>query len=1010
MNPRFFRHTEQGQYSWGMLPAALLLASPAFVAQGASPPVAQDPSPLVRDWSARLEALARDDHRDGTFGPTGKRLWVTRLEATPGLRGQAHYIHHTPDLADPLAVAFLDAEGREVPLEVTGETWRPSDSTVRYRAEKAEVVEERWITLDDVYVDRFTIRGPARWTLRASSRLTPLPGGDLSRFTPFPLARFAGVDVLAGKEMRRGEAGDPVWIEGERPGRQRGSSGRDRKAAASGGEVLGSNFGGEEGHEAAWEFLSSGEGEWTLWLRYARADAGPARWQLLLRGAPHAEVVCDGTGGWGGKEAELRFVKVELGQLPAGLCELGLRALHGRANTNFDGLLVARKGSEPPPAATWRELDPLRGGVFLEGGVMHEEGVPFQVVPAGHAQGALGAAVPVRGSGNRVHVLVVPLAADARVWVGERAVPCGGRRAPRAVSAVVPEAEVLVRGERAVVVGITREDEGKAAGAGRRGNAVWHGVPTGLLLTCDAPDPIEVPAGERRVVHVALEWSGGRLPGEATAAALRGPDALARHREEYVGWFARNCPRFSCSDPLLAQLWTYRCFLLRHNLSWPQAGYLSDGPVFYEGRHGGWYPRVITFSTPHIVAEARWLLDPALWSGNVRAHLRNQQADGVLPNVLCHERGFRYTHWIGAATVEALQVHPDRALAAQVLPGLVRNVEGKLRDFDQDQDGALCPGDHYTTGMEFQPSFWFHAGYDDSKPQVDLERPDFTSYVYGSARALGELARWLGEAGPGSKMDAAAQRAREGALRKLWHEQDHFFYSIRAADDDPALTKEIIGFYPFRFLLPPDEPRFTKALDLLVDPRHFWTAFPVASCSRQVPVYSAAVQKWPGPGGVVTACMWNGPTWPHANSQAADVIAAAVRSYHGHRLTGADLGELLRRFARFHCEGGDPRRPLLREYGDGETGVNWGCPDYLHSTWLDLLVRHALGLVPRFDDSLELRPLELGLGDFEFADVPYHGRRLGARIHGGRLTVTIDGVVAGTGRVADGMFLGGGLR
>jgi hypothetical protein len=66
--------------------------------------------------------------------------------------------------------------------------------------------------------------------------------------------------------------------------------------------------------------------------------------------------------------------------------------------------------------------------------------------------------------------------------------------------------------------------------------------------------------------------------------------------------------------------------------------------------------------------------------------------------------------------------------------------------------------------------------------------------------------------------------------------------------------------------------------------------------------------------------------------------------------------------------------------------------------------------VPRFDDSLELRPLELGLGDFEFADVPYHGRRIGARIQGGRLTVTIDGAVVGTGRVAEGMFLGGGLR
>ena len=55
----------------------------------------------------------------------------------------------------------------------------------------------------------------------------------------------------------------------------------------------------------------------------------------------------------------------------------------------------------------------------------------------------------------------------------------------------------------------------------------------------------------------------------------------------------------------------------------------------------------------------------------------------------------------------------------------------------------------------------------------------------------------------------------------------------------------------------------------------------------------------------------------------------------------AQLGEFLRRFAALHCEGGDDKKLLLREYANAETGVGWGCADYMHSTFNDLLIRHA---------------------------------------------------------------------
>jgi hypothetical protein len=191
-----------------------------------------------------------------------------------------------------------------------------------------------------------------------------------------------------------------------------------------------------------------------------------------------------------------------------------------------------------------------------------------------------------------------------------------------------------------------------------------------------------------------------------------------------------------------------------------------------------------------------------------------------------------------------------------------------------------------------------------------------------------------------------------------------------------------------------------------------------------VPVFSAAVQQWPGPGGVVQPCMWNGPSWPHATSLVIDAVARVVRgtsepnarlfaarAADGSPLSDARfLGELMRRYARFHCEGGDPARPLLREYGDADSGRNWGCADYLHSTFNDLVIRHWAGLVPRFDNTLEVRPLDLGLGDVRIDEIAYHGRKVSIALAGDVLEVFVDGKSVGKGNAGEGLAVDGALR
>lgn len=980
-------------------------------------------APVHRHWRSQVDALARPDARHDTLGPTGPRLWMTSLDARLGCTGQAHYVHHTPELRDPLTLELTGGDGKAWGLSPRARQWLPSHTVVDYEVDGAPAVQvrqERWITDDDVFVARFTVQGAPRLGVRWRSTLAPRAIDADARFKSVQLAGRANFDIRNAAELAIGGDRQFVFLEGEAAVYQKGSNGPDRKRAASGGAVLGTDFGGRRGDVANYELYSTGGAPWTLRLRYARSAATPANWTVSIGGSAVGTLSCAPTGGWGDAEAEFGLASLDLGSVPAGWISLQLEASHDDANTNIDGLfLLADEVADAglPERASWSQVDAGRGRLQLRGGRTDIDGVPFAVLPMRQPQAVrLGdEALVVGGDGARLHVLAVPIGPAPRLMCGDASVPLRPRREVREPQAMMLPVAVAgpieLAGADCVLLAVTRERLAARDAEVRRGHATFHGVATEVRAGLHGlADPTSVDGQGGVVFHATLEFTGNRTPGAATARAVAPADTLASHRDQYAAWYSTNAPRLTVGASWLQRLWTYRWFLLRHNLAQPDAGNLPAGPVFYEGRHGSWYPRVITFSTPHIIAEARWLADPTLFAANVRALARLQQPDGEFPNLLVDQSSFRYTNWIPQATVDAFKVHRDDRALAGLLPALTRNVEGIAAAFDGDGDGLLAPGDHYTTGMEFQPSFWAHVGYDNRQPQTDLERPDFNAYHYGNARAVAAAARHLGDAGLAARLDALADRTRSAVLAKLWHDEDAFFYSVREGDDVAARCKEVIGFYPFRFGLPPDEPRYRRALASLIDPDEFWTPFPVASCSRKVPVYSAAVQRWPGPGGVVTPCMWNGPTWPHADSLVADSMASAVRHYAEGTITAAHLGELLRRFARFHCEDGQEDRPLLREYGDGETGVNWGCADYLHSTFNDLIICHVLGLMPRLDDVLEIRPLAVGLGDLRIEDIPYHGHRLAIAIEGEALRVWLDGEPLAVGSVQHGLSLTGFLR
>ncbi len=463
-------------------------------------------------------------------------------------------------------------------------------------------------------------------------------------------------------------------------------------------------------------------------------------------------------------------------------------------------------------------------------------------------------------------------------------------------------------------------------------------------------------------------------------------DPLHPQVERYQSWFDANIAYFDCSDPWVAKLYYHRAYLLRKNMLDPRLGRMK-WPTQSEGRwRSTWYPNVISYGAAHQVREARWLRDPSFWQGHVRTWAENEKPDGIYPSHVTPRgpAGGQYTDWITSTAWEGYLVHPDLAFLAEVADRLAANVRGWQKTYDPDGDGLLLVDSHWWTGMEYQPSFFYFSNYkvsaDFSQPArpVSIDRVDLAAYNYGNALAVGRIYRRLGKPEQAREFDDLAARIARAVLQKMWQPRQRFFYSLQAGDGAVADVKEVIGVYPFYFGMVPAGEGYESAWESILDPKQFWTKWPVASATRECPAYSQT--SWPGDGRAA-ACMWNGPTRPHASAIVFTAMARAVRAARDHHVAGSPLQrehlwQLFHSFTRAQFRDQDLCYPWTGEFYNGDTG-RWKTAerDYNHSTWLDILIPELIGLVPRDDETIEIDPLvpEAALGYFILDGQRYRG-------------------------------------
>ena len=510
-------------------------------------------------------------------------------------------------------------------------------------------------------------------------------------------------------------------------------------------------------------------------------------------------------------------------------------------------------------------------------------------------------------------------------------------------------------------------------------------LPEGACLDVPYPFPCSLHGiTPVMTVHSSIAWIKGKLtllpgekksfllaamvglPGEEEkmAAALsvlftqKSAERLMEEKaQEYLRWF-ESVPDFECDDPLMVSCWYYRFYLLRKNLSQPGKG-LLPGPCFYEGRShrmdktpyqaSGWeFSRLIPLSTPLQVMDARWMKDGIAARDALRAltHCLDENGRFAVTSVDACQK--EYAHFTAWALYQFYLLHKDIAYIRDVLPAYkkdARNVYESARKGDSLQIERT----HALTGKEYQPSFWFFSN--DCYPRsvrpakegyTPLKRVDRSVYTYLNFIGLARLCRLANDADE-QYFSAEAEKIRHDILHKMWDSPSRCFYDLHFETDEKAFVKNIVAFYPLWADIT-DESHL-PILDYLLSAHYFALGSGFASCAADCPVFSSnggwRGDYFKGPHG----CMWNGPSWPYATGIALDALAKQSKK-HDHAYDKA-FEKHLEEYTQEHFAQGNSSAPSLVEFYDSKTGAPLSEePDYCHSFYADLIVRHLAGIEP----------------------------------------------------------------
>ena len=502
-------------------------------------------------------------------------------------------------------------------------------------------------------------------------------------------------------------------------------------------------------------------------------------------------------------------------------------------------------------------------------------------------------------------------------------------------------------------------------------------------------------------VEVGIFFAAAPIQIEATSSlnnAKRQKNPIKVSESNWEEFFS-GVPYFECSDEYLTRYYWYRWYGLRLMMIDGQEGHYKH-PAVCEGI--GDFRTSISYSAMCHMLETRWMHDPKVAQGSLLNFIENQREDGGFRGYIdvnyYRQEMFYHANW-GIALRELYEIHPDDEFLMRVYDGLVKYVEYFDRKRDAEGSGLYDIDNHYETGQEYMHRYIVvnpNADKDNWGEVLQLKGVDVTVYLYELKRTLA----WVGEKinrrvprAHGVRTGAEIAEHRRGAekikqaiLEKMWDPEEEMFFDIDPASGKRTMVKAATCFYPYMTDIVTEE-HLNGLKKHLLNPKEFWTTYPVPSSSVDDEYFSPEAE-WKGER---MNCPWNGRVWPMTDSHIAEVLAQTAIRFNSKELREKSV-EFIAKFIRMMFFDSDPQLPNCYEHYNPNTGkpsVFRGIDDYQHSWIVDLMLKYVAG-IRVLENKLMVEPFPFRLRWLLIEDMVINGHRVKIHRQGKNFSVWVD--------------------
>jgi hypothetical protein len=434
-------------------------------------------------------------------------------------------------------------------------------------------------------------------------------------------------------------------------------------------------------------------------------------------------------------------------------------------------------------------------------------------------------------------------------------------------------------------------------------------------------------------------------------------------------FLSENIPLLDCPDKDIELTYYFRWWTYRKHIKLTPDGYVITEflpQVPWSGKYN-----TISCAVGHQIYEGRWLKNKKYLQDNTLFWLRK---GGDLHS---------YSNWLADAVWAAYKVDPDTAYTKALLPNLVAGYQ------------------KWETGKRYQgqlvgknPDGLFSSVDDRDGMEMSIggsgERPTINAYMYGDAMAIANIANLNGDIPTQSQFRQKADSLKRLMLAKLWDSDDSFFKVLPYSKTHLVTVKEIMGYAPWYFNIPPDNHSYDAAWQYIKSNNVFYAPYGLTSAQQNDPGFKLAYTGH--------ECQWNGPSWPFSTAVTLTALANVLNNYHQKTVTTTDYYDQLSIYAKAQRRTGKDGKliPWIDEVLNPYTGdwisrsilqsqnfpPNLGGiergKDYNHSTYCDLVISGLIGLRPRSDNKVVINPLvpKTKWDWFCLDNITYHGKTL----------------------------------